>query len=93
MKKLVEDTPEQAAESISAALDFLQAEAEAAGLCDLGALIRQASTRAKERSAPMSPAKRTGDATDLRPTGNAVKVRVTRRFQLIRTFLRTKLVR
>ena len=93
MKKLVEDSPEQAAESISAALDFLQAEAEAAGLRDLGALIKQASARAKERSAPMSRAERTGNATGLRPARNAVKVRVAERFQLIRRFLRAKLVR
>ncbi|MGH8166966.1 MAG: hypothetical protein ACREQ1_06980, partial [Woeseiaceae bacterium] len=61
-------------------------EAEAAGLCELGALIRQASTRAKES------AERTGDATDLRPR-KAVKGRLTSRFQLMRTFLRAKLVR
>lgn len=52
-----EETPEQAAEAIAAALDFLQAEAEAAGLSESAALIRQASARAREhRGATLSTA-------------------------------------
>ena len=49
---VVEETPEQAAESISAALDFLQGEAEAAGLSEVGELIREASARAKAHGVP-----------------------------------------
>jgi DNA-directed RNA polymerase specialized sigma24 family protein len=61
------ETPEQAAESISAALDFLQGEAEAAGLSEVGDLIRQASRKAKERGKPISsdaPTVRTMDLPD-----------------------------
>jgi hypothetical protein len=49
-----EETPEQAAEAISAALDFLEREAKAAGLPEVGELIREASIKAKERSKAMS---------------------------------------
>lgn len=49
-----EETPEQAAEAIAAALDFLDGEAEAAGLSDVGELIKQASLIAKKRSASAS---------------------------------------
>lgn len=49
--KALSETPEEAAESICAALDFLQREAEAAGLSDVGELIRQAAAKAKRRNA------------------------------------------
>jgi DNA-directed RNA polymerase specialized sigma24 family protein len=61
----VKETPEQAAESISAALDFLQGEAEAAGLSEVGELIQQASTKAKECRKPISSDAPTGPAMDL----------------------------
>ena len=60
-----EETPEQAAESISVALDFLQGEAEAVGLTEVGELIREASARAKEHGAPISSRASAGDATEL----------------------------
>jgi DNA-directed RNA polymerase specialized sigma24 family protein len=63
--RTVKETPEQAAESISAALDFLQGEAEAAGLPEVGQLIRHASTKAKERRTRQSSEGPTGDAMDL----------------------------
>jgi DNA-directed RNA polymerase specialized sigma24 family protein len=44
------ETPEQTAESLAEALDFLGGEADAAGLDDVGRLIRRASRRARERS-------------------------------------------
>lgn len=53
---VVGETPEKAAESIAAALDFLRGEADTAGLSDVGDLIQQASARAKERCAPLSAA-------------------------------------
>ena len=53
-KTTVEETPERAAESISAALDFLCGEADAAGLSEVSELIQQASTKARERSVPLS---------------------------------------
>lgn len=53
-KTTVEETPERAAESISAALEFLRAEADAAGLSDVSELIQRASTKAKERSELLS---------------------------------------
>ncbi|MGH8194153.1 MAG: hypothetical protein ACREQ8_07125 [Woeseiaceae bacterium] len=46
-----EETPEQVAESIATALDFLLGEAEEAGLTEVGDLIQRASAKAKERSA------------------------------------------
>ena len=50
-----EETPESAARSISAALDFLRVEADAAGLPDeVGDLIQRASAKARELSAPLS---------------------------------------
>ncbi len=52
----VGETPEQAAEAIAAALDFLQAEAEAAGLPESAALVRQAAALARERAATFSTA-------------------------------------
>jgi DNA-directed RNA polymerase specialized sigma24 family protein len=52
---IVEETPEKAAESIAAALDFLRGEADTAGLSDVGELIQQASARARERC-PSLPA-------------------------------------
>jgi DNA-directed RNA polymerase specialized sigma24 family protein len=51
-----QETPEQAAESIAAALDFLHGEADTAGLSDVGDLIRQAAVRARERGTPLSGA-------------------------------------
>ena len=61
---VVEETPERTAESISDALDFLRAEAKAVGLSEVGDLIQQASTKARERSAPLplnaSPARAAG---------------------------------
>jgi len=62
---VVKETPEQAAESISAALDFLQGEAETAGLSDVGELIRQASAKAKKRRTSQPSEGPTGDAMDL----------------------------
>ncbi len=53
---VVEETPEKAAESIAAALDFLRGEADTAGLSDVGDLIQRASVRARERCAPLSAA-------------------------------------
>ncbi|MEX2126097.1 MAG: sigma factor-like helix-turn-helix DNA-binding protein [Woeseia sp.] len=63
--RTIKETPEQAAESISAALDFLQAEAEAAGLSEVGELIQRAATKAKERSGPISPQTPAAQAMDL----------------------------
>lgn len=50
----VEETPERAAESISAALEFLRAEADAVGLSEVSDLIQQASTKARKRGASLS---------------------------------------
>ena len=52
---VVEETPERAAESISAALDFLRGEAEAVGLSEVSDLIQQASTKARECTTPLPP--------------------------------------
>jgi len=88
LKKHVEETSERAAESISAALDLLQGEAEAAGLSELRDLIQQASARAKERSVARSPKESSG------PTMVAAgKDRVMKGLQLVRAFLLTRLVR
>lgn len=43
-----EETPEQAARAISAALDFLQVEANAIGMIDVSELIGRARTKADE---------------------------------------------
>lgn len=43
-----EETPEQAARAISAALDFLQVEANAMGMRDVSELIGRARTKADE---------------------------------------------
>jgi DNA-directed RNA polymerase specialized sigma24 family protein len=61
----VEETPEQAAESIAAALDFLHGEAEAAGLSGVAELIEQASTKAKESTQSRKSNRSTGQETDL----------------------------
>lgn len=45
---LREETPEQAARAISAALDFLQTEANALGMFDVSELIGRARTKADE---------------------------------------------
>ncbi|MEO1247789.1 MAG: FecR domain-containing protein [Pseudomonadota bacterium] len=50
----IEDTPEQAAESISDALDFLRGEADAAGMSDVSDLLREASTKSREHSVMLS---------------------------------------
>lgn len=50
-----EETPEQAARAISAALDFLQVEANAVGMRDVGELIRRARTKADEAVANTFP--------------------------------------
>ena len=52
----VAETPEQAAESIAAALEFLRGEAATAGLSDVGDLIQQAAARARERGTPLAAA-------------------------------------
>jgi len=52
----LEETPAKAAESISDALDFLQGEADAAGLPDVSELIQEASTRSREHSIRLSSA-------------------------------------
>ena len=49
------ETPEQAATSIAAALDFLYEEANAAGLSEVAELIHQASAKAKRRLQPSGP--------------------------------------
>ena len=49
-----EETPEQAAETISDALDFLQGEATTAGLTEVSELIGQASAKARGESASSS---------------------------------------
>ena len=50
------DTPEQAADSIADALDFLYDEANAAGLPEVAEAIHQASTKVKRRrQAPEAP--------------------------------------
>ena len=49
------ETPEQAATSIAAALDFLYEEANAAGLSEVAELIHQASAKAKRRPHPSGP--------------------------------------
>lgn len=59
------ETAEQAAESISAALDFLHAEAEAAGLSEVSDLIRQASMKARERGPARSSKSAIGNAMKL----------------------------
>ena len=51
--RTVEEPPEKAVASIAAALDFLEREAKTAGLAELGDLIRQASTRAKQHALEM----------------------------------------
>lgn len=48
--RIAEESPEQAVASIAAALDFLEGEAKAAGLAELGTLIGQASDRAKQHA-------------------------------------------
>ncbi len=50
----IEETPAEAAESISDALDFLRGEADAAGLPDVSELIQEASTRSREHSIRLS---------------------------------------
>lgn len=61
----VEETPAQAAESISVALDFLKGEAEAVGLTEVGELIQQASARAREHGTPVSSQASAATATEL----------------------------
>ena len=63
--RTAKESPEQAAESISAALDFLQGEAEAAGLFEVGDLIQQASAKARKGSRPLSPEAPGGHAVGL----------------------------
>lgn len=46
----VEDTPEQAASSISDALDFLREEADAVGMSDVSNLLEEASAKSREHS-------------------------------------------
>lgn len=60
-----EETPEQAAGSIGAALDFLRAEAQAAGLSGVADLIQRASVEAKEKSATGSTAASDGRRLEL----------------------------
>ncbi len=67
-----EETPERAAESISAALDFLRGEAEAAGLSEVSDLIQQASTKARERSSPPPSKARPARATELEDLCRAI---------------------
>lgn len=61
----VDETPERAAESISAALDFLQKEAEAAGMSEVAELIQQASAKATKRSEPTPSDTTNNHAMDL----------------------------
>lgn len=56
---LVRETREQAARSISSALDFLRNEADAIGMIDVGELIGRASERANERANEYWPAHKT----------------------------------
>lgn len=44
---ILEETPEQAAQAISDALEFLRREAEAIGMCDVGELIGRACAQAR----------------------------------------------
>ena len=44
-----EETPEQAADAISNALDFLCGESDAIGMLDVSELIRRALAKARER--------------------------------------------
>lgn len=53
--KIVEETPEGAAESISNALDFLRDEADAVGLSEVSDLIQEASTRSREHGVAPAP--------------------------------------
>lgn len=46
----VEDTPEEAASSISDALDFLRDEADAVGMSDVSNLLEEASAKSREHS-------------------------------------------
>ncbi len=69
---VVEETPERAAESISAALDFLYGEAEAAGLAEVGDLIQQASTKARERGAQLAPEASSARAMELEDVCRAI---------------------
>lgn len=56
--KQVEETRERTAKSISDALDFLRVEADAAGLLEVGNLIRLASTKSRDHGASLSPKRR-----------------------------------
>ncbi len=69
---VVEETPERAAASISAALDFLRVEADAAGLAEVGDLIQQASEKARKHSAPLSPEAQPASAATLEDVCRAI---------------------
>lgn len=44
----LEETPEQTADAISSALDFLRGESDAVGMLDVSELIRRARVKARE---------------------------------------------
>ncbi len=68
----VEETPEQAVEAISDALDFLRGEADAVGLSEVSDLLRRASAISREHSAALSvAAKRCGDRVIHSPARNS----------------------
>ncbi len=50
----VEDTPEEAASSISDALEFLRDEADAVGMSDVSNLLEEASAKSREHSAALA---------------------------------------
>lgn len=55
IKSVGQETPEEAASAISAALEYLGTEARAAGLSDVATLIFSASVLAKQRVAAAPP--------------------------------------
>lgn len=67
------ETPQQAAEGISAALDFLRREAEAAGMSEVGELIGRAWRKARERSACRTPIDAPGLKSAVPPVGRNVR--------------------
>ena len=69
---VAEESPEQAVASIAVALDFLQREAKAAGLAELGTLIGQASARAKQHALEVPSGIDARDSADIVPVCKAI---------------------
>ena len=64
-RRVAEEAPERAVISIAAALDFLQGEAKAAGLAELGKLIGQASAKAKQHALEAPPGTAARNSADI----------------------------